>query len=277
MYHKICLQKDYDQFQYKDVQSNPFLIEIQDYNELITSSNLRVFMEIWNEEDETYKKTVQVLRDINFPKEARYICRIPFDDIEDTIYCFKIKIKDQNNKTLITSVKQTIRPVPIDIDEEEVQQNPNFDLVQGMLNSITEVSSTIQNLNNQVIDYISQADVNSEIYNYIDSRQGYLVEESTEIVKDIVKEELIEEIDTILDNKKQELVEENDIILYGKTNELLFANDKILASKIEELEIIVNNVMSERKTELELSMIDMLTRLDGILGQITGELDGNIK
>lgn len=273
MYHKICLQKDYDQFQYKDVQSNPFLIEIQDYSELIATSNLRVFMEIWSEEDETYKKTVQVLRDVNFPKEARYICRIPFDDIEDTIYCFKIKIRDRNNKTLIASVKQTIRPVPIDIDEEEVQQNPNFDLVQGMLNSITEASSTIQNLNNQVIDYIAQADVNSEVYKYIDSRidsgQGYLIERSTEAIKDIV----IEELDDILNTKKQELIVENGIVLDEKINDLALVNDGLLTTKVEDLKVISSEILDGKKQELEQSMIDMLTRLDDILGQITGELD----
>ena len=274
MYHKICLQKDYDQFQYKDVQSNPFLIEIQDYQELITTtSNLRVFMEIWSEEDETYRKTVQVLRDVNFPKEARYICRIPFDDIEDTIYCFKIKIRDRNNKTLIASVKQTIRPVPIDIDEEEVQQNPSFDLIQGMLNSITEASSTIQNLNNQVIDYIAQADVNSEIYKYIDNRidsgQGNLIERSTEAIKDIV----IEEIDTILDEKKQELIVENGIVLDEKINDLALVNDGLLTVKVEDLKVLANEILDEKKQKLEQSMIDMLIRLDGILGQITGELD----
>lgn len=273
MYHKICLQKDYDQFQYKDVQSNPFLLEIQDYSELIVNRNLRVFMEIWNEEDETYRKTVQVLKDVNFPKEARYICRIPFDDIEDAIYCFKIKVRNQNNKTLIASVKQTIRPVPIDIDEEEVQQNSSFDLVQGMLNSITEASNTIQNLDNLVIDYIGQADVNSEIYKYIDSRidsgQGNLIEKSTEAIKDIV----IEELDDILNEKKQELIVESGIVLDEKINDLALANDEVLATKVEDLEIITNEILDTKKQELEKSMIDMLTRLDGILGQITGELD----
>lgn len=269
--YNFYMCKKYDQFSTIEIEGSAFHIRIVDMeDEIKENRNLRVFAKVWKKEDETDVRELQLMRDINY-RDMRYIFRIPFDTIlEDDVICFCIFIIDQHNEVIKRSSIQRILTQPIEIEEDEVKDQLEFDLVQGMLHDISVINANINAMNYRVQSYISQANINSEIYDYIDNRTEAKINE-------ILEEKVILEIkehNTDLVQKNNELLNEmkNELEVHY-SNELAEYSLDLLQDNKEAYKEAVSESLDEKKAELEQSMIDMLTRLDGILGQITGELD----
>lgn len=275
--YNFYMCKKYDQFSTIEIEGSAFHIRIVDMeDEIKENRNLRVFTKIWKKEDETDVRELQLMRDINY-RDMRYIFRIPFDTIlEDDVICFCIFIIDQHNEVIKRSSIQRILTQPIEIEEDEVKDQLEFDLVQGMLNDISVINANINAMNYRVQSYISQANINSEIYDYIDNRTEAKIDEVLE--EKVILE--IKEHNTDLVQKNNELLNEmkNELEIHY-SNELAEYSLDLLQDNKEAYKEAVSQSLNEKKAELETyvdeKLTEVLTELDNLLGQIA-PLDSDI-
>ena len=197
-YYNFSLLKDYNQMQEKRTEA-VFGLDLMNYEPLLKDRNLRVMVEWWIDNPEE-KRVVQLFRDANFPNKTRYVLRIPYDEIRDTIYLFRVLVVNQSNKTVEKSAINTIRPaiegiIPPDT-EEEAKKLGGYEYVQGLLNMIAQMQNQVTevldraeiletDIEGVIRDWAAHADLDTEIYELINERIEYKTA--------VTKEELIDD------------------------------------------------------------------------------------
>lgn len=264
-YHNFSLYKDYDQMQHKEINENPFGLEII-YSDLEKNKNLRVFMTIWNANNAEDKRKVQILRDVSQMNKLRYNCRIPFDNIENETYCFRLTVVNEANKTLKTSSTQTILPVE-QVIPPNIKDELAYDYVQGIL-------VQIDSMNND--SYLLAEKVNGMLEKLAEINQDMSL-----VLKEWVQ---MQDIDTTLESiihdsvyyasleRKRELEEElmewvNSGILPSLESFIESVCKANLDDSKEELESFNSEVIEESLNTLTEENMESLTQLQGELSE----------
>lgn len=289
-YYKLNLYKNYDQFQGYKINSNPFGLEIV-YEPLnVPSNDFRCFMQIWKESNEEDKRKIQILRDtaVYHLLDNKYICRVPFDNVEDgEVLCFRVYVMSPENEKIKTSAIQRILPmeqvVPPDIEEDL-----SYDYVQQILADIDKTNMKSQEVLDKAMtiefdvklaikEWIGSIDIDEELLDIIDERTRYLTDLSKEELKEELKQYLMEDVYTKFEEsfniKANEILEEKKIELeHYILNQIeirVAEGIKALSSKNDtiqnELDAHIDNKLTQVQEELNTEINDRVIQMENNL------------